>query len=479
MAIDNVDRPGAFKLGGVNLISYKSFDGDGTPKRLDIRNLIVEFNIYEDLTSPFLSGDMTLLDATNAIQQLPITGFERLEFFFRSPGTEKGFDFSIKSGHPMFVYALENRQGANPRSQMYTLKFISMEAIRDNIERVTQAFSGNIDVMIGQICYNYLKTKKNVLLEDTAGSYKFVMPRIKPTSAIKNLRKNARSLHFENSGFLFFETAIGFNFKSYEGLFCRKNGSPRPAKAFYSPKAKNLSPPGTSGKEIYDLQSVEDFKVLSQFNSLLAAANGVYASKLITHDLYNKLFEEHNFDYNLEYMKQNHLEQDSKGNKRVDNGILPVFPISADERLGSKPGATFYQSTTAKVHNSYEQPEVEEILQKRISQHLAVNSLVIEITVPGSTELNAGDIVHFAMPKYAEADKTYDQKDQDKYLTGRYLISAARHQVSSINKRHTLVLELVKDSFNVSYPEENIDLITNNEDDTGRPYKTSDLDEFI
>ena len=53
---------------------------DGTPKRLDIRNL-VEFNIYEDLNGPFLSGDMTLIDGTNAIQELPITGFERLEVF--------------------------------------------------------------------------------------------------------------------------------------------------------------------------------------------------------------------------------------------------------------------------------------------------------------------------------------------------------------------------------------------------------------
>ena len=109
------DRPGAFQLGAVNLVSYTSIDDSGTPKRLDIRNLIVEFNIYEDLNSPFLSGDMTLIDGTNAIQELPITGFERLEFFFRSPNTEKGFDFSIMSGHPMFVYALENRQSGNPR----------------------------------------------------------------------------------------------------------------------------------------------------------------------------------------------------------------------------------------------------------------------------------------------------------------------------------------------------------------------------
>ena len=37
MAVVN-DRPGAFELGDVILISYRSFDGSGSPKRLDIRN---------------------------------------------------------------------------------------------------------------------------------------------------------------------------------------------------------------------------------------------------------------------------------------------------------------------------------------------------------------------------------------------------------------------------------------------------------
>ena len=77
----NNDRPGAFELGDVILVSYRSFDGSDTPKRLDIRNLLTEFNIYESIDGNFLSGDMTLLDATNAIQELPITGFERIEFF--------------------------------------------------------------------------------------------------------------------------------------------------------------------------------------------------------------------------------------------------------------------------------------------------------------------------------------------------------------------------------------------------------------
>ena len=470
----NYDRPGAFELGAVNLVSYTSIDDSGTPKRLDIRNLIVEFNIYEDLNSPFLSGNMILIDASNAIQSLPITGFERLEFFFRTPGATKGFDFSIKSGHPMFVYALENRQGANPRSQMYQLKFISLEAIRDNQNRISQAFTGSTDQMILDICYNYLNTKKDVLVEETKGVYKMVMPRVKPSTAIKMIRKNSRALNYENSGFLFYENAHGFQFKSYEGLFCRKDGSPRPVKARYSPKVKNVGE-----DDIYNLQSVEDFKILSQFNTLLNTNNGVYSSRLITHDLFSKKFNTFDFDYNLEYSKQNHLEQDASGGKRDNNGILPFFNYDRGETFGSKnEGALYLQSTTTKIHNDYEQPEVEEILQKRISQHLAVKALNIEITVPGSTEINIGDIVHFSLPKYAPASRE-DPTDEDKYLTGRYLVSAARHQVSIISKKHTLVLELVKDSFNKPYPEEILDLFTNNEDDTGSAYSATELDEFV
>ena len=105
-------------------------------------------------------------------------------------------------------------------------------------------------------------------------------------------------------------------------------------------------------------------KVLSQFNTLLNTNNGVYSSRLITHDLFNKTFNTHDFDYNLEYLKQNHLEQDATGDKRDNNGILPFFNYDKGETFGSKnEGALYLQSTTSKIHNDYEQPEVEEILQ--------------------------------------------------------------------------------------------------------------------
>ena len=467
------DRPGAFELSDIFLTSYANDLETGQPNRLNIRNIVTEFNIYESLDSKFLSGDMILTDATNVIQTLPLTGFERVEFFFRSPNTTVGYDFGADKGHPMFVYSLKNRSGVNPRSQIYTLKFVSTEAIRNHQTRISQAFTGQIDQMVTDICYNYLKTKKDLMVEDTKSNHKFVMPRLKPTKAIEQLRKNARSLHYENSGFLFFENGDGFNFKSYEGLFCKKDGSPRPVKAHYSPKIKNI------GEDpVYALQSVENFTILQQFDTLNNTANGVYASRLITHDLYNKTFEELDFDYNKEYGKQNHLEQDANGGKRSDNGILPFFNYDNGDTFGNKSeGKIYYQSETKKIHNTHELPESKDILQKRISQHIATNSLIIEITAPGTTELRVGDIVNFTLPKYAPFSKE-DPKDNDKYLSGRYLISAARHHVSTLNKRHTLALELIKDSFNVSLPMEDNELFTNNELQDGSPYRSSDIDDL-
>ena len=38
---------------------------------------------------------------------------------------------------------------------------------------------------------------------------------------------------------------------------------------------------------------------------------------------------------------------------------------------------------------------------------------------------------------------------------------------------------LIKDSFTKAYPEEIMDLFTNNEDDTGSAYSATELDEFV
>ncbi len=221
-----VDRPGAFQLSDIYLLSYTSADSAGKLTRLNIRELVQDINIYEDIEGDFLSGDIQLSDSGNIIQSFPLTGFERIEFYFRSPGTTKGFDFSVATGHPMFVYALENRQEVNPRFQVYSLKFCSLETLKNNQIRVSSAFATSIDEMVMRVCKEQLETKKDVFIEETSGTHKFVIPRLQPIDTIDFLAGNAVSKNFDNSGFLFYETAYGFNFKSYESLFKTTFSSP-------------------------------------------------------------------------------------------------------------------------------------------------------------------------------------------------------------------------------------------------------------
>jgi hypothetical protein len=55
---------------------------DGT--EYDIKDMLIEFNLYEDIFSPFLHGSINLTDAVNAISMWPISGGEVLTVKFRT-----------------------------------------------------------------------------------------------------------------------------------------------------------------------------------------------------------------------------------------------------------------------------------------------------------------------------------------------------------------------------------------------------------
>lgn len=120
-----IKKPGDFILSDVILTSYRSESGGNESFKLSVRSLITEVNIYESIFNKTLSGDITLIDAQNVVGSLPLTGFERIEFKLFTPSISRGFDFTDKTGHPMYVYRIGNRQSLNPRVQIYTL-FLSL-----------------------------------------------------------------------------------------------------------------------------------------------------------------------------------------------------------------------------------------------------------------------------------------------------------------------------------------------------------------
>ena len=473
-----IERPGNFIITDVCILPYHQFDEDPNLFRQYITDQVLNINIFESLESPFLSGEIQLVDGVNVSSLLPLTGFERIEFKLYTPGEDRGYDFSVRSGHPMMITGLRNKTALNDRVQQYTLEFCSMERVKNDQIRVSKAFSGKSEDIVLSVCRDEIETTKNIVIEETKTNAKYVAPRIRPLDVIKYVGKVSESQNFQNAGYLFYETGLGFNFKSYESMFCDKSGAPRPVRAKYSPKIVVKRDKDGNRDIINGLQSSSKFVVKSQFNTLRHLKAGTFASRSIRHDLFNKSFSEIDFDYHTHYANENHLEQDYRGENKTDNGVIPFFNYSKGKTISDfKEGTLLFESTTDKIHDSYNFLGRDKVAQKRVSQKAALSSIILEIEVPGFTGISVGEVVHFTCPSFAPV-KNPLEKDNDPYLTGRYLISSIRHKIDiKGTKTHAMTIELIKDSYNKSLPEDNLDLFTGQEADDGRIYSQYELDD--
>ena len=165
---DKLTKAGRFLLDDIVLVSYQSADGSNkNAKKISVKTLVTEINLYESLEGPGLSGNITLTDGQAIVSHLPLTGYERIEFKLYTPGCSRGFDFSAITGHPMFIYKISNRMGSTPRSQRYMLHFCSKEMIDNEMTRVNRTMTGSIDQMVTDIFRTDLKSTKNLIIDES------------------------------------------------------------------------------------------------------------------------------------------------------------------------------------------------------------------------------------------------------------------------------------------------------------------------
>ena len=80
-ATKQLDQAGDVDIQELTIISSK-----GT--FLDVRDYLSELNLYEDIFSPSLYGNLLLSDSRNLIKELPIIGDEYLVVKFKTPTIE-------------------------------------------------------------------------------------------------------------------------------------------------------------------------------------------------------------------------------------------------------------------------------------------------------------------------------------------------------------------------------------------------------
>jgi hypothetical protein len=337
--------------------------------------------------------------------------------------------------------------------------------------------TGTIDQMVLDIFRRDLESNKTLILEETKGARKYVPTGLRPFEFIQGLGNIAESGRYNNAGYFFYEDSTGYRFRSLENMLAITDGAARPAVARFEKKPRSAK--GGSGVTniIQEMQIVDDFIIQNQYDTIQNLRNGVFASRTIAHNLMDKTYTIHDYDYNLDYEKSHHTEHDGSGGKTDDKSMAPMINYHGNQFSDYAETRTFMKSNTTKIHNDFEDVP-KETMAKRLSQKLAFASMQVALTARGFTGLSAGDVVALEIPSYEPAGVD-NPLDHDPYMSGRYLVKNIRHKVDTATDKHTMNITCMKDAVRTPYPSEEIDTFTGRENTEATNVLQYDLDDAI
>jgi len=388
----------------------------------DIRPQILNIHVYEDLFSPFISGIVIVKESLDLINLFPLVGEEILNLEISTPSLPKSFRGEFH------IYKLSEREVLGDKNVVYTLHFISKEAVIDLNKKISRGFGGKISDIATTIMREPnigLETIKNILVEPTSNSTKYVSNFWSPVKNINYLCDNAVNTNGSPS-FLFFENREGFNFISLETLY-----TPDVLQTFVNDKYSRDTRAGIGSiKNIdEDFKRILEIRVPVAFDYMDRVRNGMNASNIILYDFTKKQYSVKTFDMLRNYDEQRHLNQFpliSNNNIRRGDSLL----INATKYFGNFNGFGDVTNTN--------------ILQKRISLLKQAEAVKIEIVVPGRVDYTVGKKVTLNLPRLEPTTKL-DNDIQDKIFSGTYLIAAINHYIDK--EKHECHMELIKDSF--------------------------------
>ena len=115
----------------------------------DITEFMLEINLYEDLFSFCMSGNLIVADAANLISNLPILGNEYITVKMRTPTLEDSPENVISKRFQ--IYAIYDRILNDDRSQFYNISFMSIEGYEEQTTAISKSYSGTTEEVAKQI----------------------------------------------------------------------------------------------------------------------------------------------------------------------------------------------------------------------------------------------------------------------------------------------------------------------------------------
>ena len=400
----------------------------GNGRKIDVRGILFELNIFEDIYNNVLTGNILLSDSNNIINALPLAGYETISIVFTKPSHKTTYKKIYR------IYKMSDRVKQSDTNENYILYFCGDHMFKT--EMFSKSYSGRkISEMVKDVATKRLGAEvKNI--EPTAGIYDIVIPFMTPFKAINWLSKRAISPLSAGSTYLFFETFKGFNFVSLENLV--QKAAVRKLHATIKKIANPaLAPQAKPSLPEEESDGGENYRFSNSFDVLNLVSNGYAGSTMVTVNPLTQVIAETSLEANGFFGSTKHLNKINPHSDTFNSSLSTPSRSVQSLQLSTKDCDKITYGPGPKPN------DIEKWYLQRPMFLGGLNMQKLSLTIPGSMEFTAGAVVEFIAPEVS-LNKAPVIKDEDVLNSGNYLITAVRH----IMKRdsHVCVIELVKDS---------------------------------
>lgn len=411
---------GQIDIQKLELISSK---GNAT----DIRHMILNLNIYEDIFTPFITGVIVIKDALDLVNFFPLVGDEIINITLATPGFTKKATYIENKFR---IYKMTDREMMGDRVVGYALHFISTEAMMDLNIKISRSYNDRIDLLATKLLEEYsLKTNtERFHVEPTTNGLSYVSNFWSPVKNLNYLAEHA--LNINNSPtYLFFENRNGLNFISLNSLYNTES-----VREFYQDNFVRRPETSSIRNIEKDYSAILDLNIPVSFDYIKNIQNGTYSSKLITHDITTKSYNTKIFDVLEDYTKDKRLNK---------------YPLITKSLMHTPNSAIATIHKANAVLTGNHDVTNSKYFQRRRSLLQLAESCKIQITVFGRTDYTAGQKIKINLVQNRPIEMNDDNKEiEDKMFSGFYIISSIRHNITI--DRHECVMELIKDSFDIN-----------------------------
>lgn len=423
MAEVTVKPAGTYELKNFNVTPIS---GGNT---VDIKRLIHTWEIIESVKSGAVKGSAKVYDAAGFLYNLPLRGQEKIEVVYTDwRGVELTETFILYS-----VSDVKPLDDNIDRALQYTITFVSVgKFVSDkyDVRRCIANGSGSHRTYLpvsqqAEILFrDYFQdqnsgkgTTKELVITDTDGPQKLIIPSLRPEEAMHFLTRKAWSASLKSQMFRFFETRERYYFANLEDLIAFPEND---FKTIYSYRTgpQDTGPDG----ELYKMQSIVSYNIPSFSNSHQKMINGAFFRKTNELNINERIEIVNEYRHLDEY--ENYIYPDGEGiikfinddsfineylNDIPTNYVIKDYPGPDDPNSARQRPATYYPD----IYNR----------KSALAAHLAGSSL--NVTIYGNNKLFPGMIIQIELPKFKEPESPGYETDEDR--SGWYLIESIQN----------------------------------------------------